>query len=59
MGGAMGVNPRDIKVLSIWEFLQMGEGYRAANGGGETGPKAPTPNEYNAMLEKHGFAPVE
>ena len=42
--------------MTLWEFGHLQAGFAKFNGGGNSGPKAPTKAEYEAALERFGVA---
>jgi hypothetical protein len=47
----MGMTPRDVDRLMLWEFAACADGFAKANGAEET-PEAPSFEEHLAMLQK-------
>ncbi len=41
--------------MSLWQFAKCVEGWQQAHGG-QTGPKPPTEEEFEAMKRAHGDA---
>lgn len=48
----MSFTPKQIREMSLWEFYHTVEGFKIANGSGETGAEAPTEDEFEAALER-------
>lgn len=47
----MGFTPQDVKKMSIWEFLFATDGWKKANGAGESDAvEAPSEDEFYAMV---------
>lgn len=48
----MGLSPRQVDELSLWEFTVAAEGYDIANGGDEKS-KPPSEAEHDALMAKY------
>lgn len=57
-GGAAGFTPKQVRGMSLWEFLMCVEGWKLANGAGETGDnggvRPPTEDEFEAFVDAFG-----
>lgn len=48
----MGFTPRDVDEMTLWELSAAVDGWNRANGGQDE-LEPPSPEEFDAMLERH------
>jgi hypothetical protein len=53
VGAAIGLSPRQVDELTIWEFGQAVQGWKDANCPEES-VQPPTAEEHDALVEKYG-----
>lgn len=49
----MNYTPEQVGQMSLYQFAAVVEGFNKANGGGDS-TEAPSDDEFDAMLERHG-----
>lgn len=52
MGAVIGLSPRQVDELTMWELVAAVAGWKAANCPDEA-PAPPTPEEHDALVEKY------